>query len=214
MEKTWHPTNPKPRYIPPIVSFVFAIILMFAVSVSEGLSNTDILGIISATILLIYGAGKLYAELTLKNNYIKITETGIQFRESPALGIGWIPVTKTIPFDQIDHVDLVEIKSPIMPEANQPFLMITTKANKSYVIGRDYSVDQLQKIAIALSGVSTLTNKLLRFINKATGKDMSLQDLINTGKRFIKSFTEPTQQKQMNNDTDDDDEGEYIIIDD
>lgn len=211
MEKIWRPDSPTPQFLPPIISITTGTLLISLTIISPGFPSTDVLSLILATFLLTYGFGKLYGELTLDKNYIKVTETALEFREVPVLGLGWFPKTRSIKFDLIRSVDLVEVKSPLLPESHQPYLMVTTKEGKSYIIGRNYSPDQLQKIAIGLSGVTTLTNKLLGFINKTTGKAYSIEDIVNIGKNIISSLREKPTGKNQEDDSDDDED--YIIVD-
>ncbi|RMG28106.1 MAG: hypothetical protein D6732_19530 [Methanobacteriota archaeon] len=214
MEKIWHPDHPQKQLLIPVTSILFGFFLFITVFLSNGFDNTDILSIILGTILLTYGFGKLYGELTLHKNYIKVTETAIEFRETPVLGFGWIPLKRSIKFDAIKNVDLVEVRSPLFPNAHQPYLMITTKGGKSFVIGRGFSPSQLQKIAVGLSGATTLTNKLLGFINKTTGKSYTIDDIVNIGKNIISSLKDsksmaPNGTDKSEDDTDDD----FIVVD-
>ncbi len=214
MEKVWHPENTEQQLLIPLVSIAISIFLLIPPFLADGLDSTAILSIILATILLTYGAGKLYGEMTIDQNYIKITETEIEFRETPILGFGWIPIRRSIKFDAIRNVDLVEIRSPILPNARQPYLMITTKAGKSFVIGRGFSPSQLQKIAIGLSGATTLTNKLLGFINKTTGKSYSIEDIVKIGKNLISSLKDQKHmQVNTKGDRDEEEDSDYIIVD-
>jgi hypothetical protein len=115
---------------------------------------------IGSLLLLIYILGRIYSDINKKQDYIELTREGISFRETPAIGNGWLPQSNKLNFDELKSVDVVELSPLWNPNKKSTALLLWPKNQKQMIIGSQLTKSQQIKIGIALQGSVVLSKSL------------------------------------------------------
>lgn len=158
--------------------FLYNAIIYFTIN-----NFVSVFNLILATFIEIYLIGRIYGEMNVQKDYVEVTQEGINFRETPGFGMGWLPRNGMITFDAVGHVDLIEIQSFLQPEKKSKAILLRTKSNKRLIIASKLGEEQKINILLALRGSVTLSSA----IQKILGSNPEVGDTIKQVADFAKN---------------------------
>lgn len=138
----------------------------------------------TSIIFVTYLCGRIYGELNAHKDFINISKQGIDFRETPGLAQGWLPVGKSLKFDQVKSVDIVQIKNVFNPDSENMAIYLMPTEGKAVVMGSKLDKDQIMKVGLALKGSVAISNTLQRLI----GAEGQVKDVVDSAKQMWNQF--------------------------
>ena len=140
----WNPTDYQRKLILPLIFLILGFIFL-ASTLTSFMKTTGLIQVINlviSTIFVIYLLGRIYGELNVKKDYINISKHGIEFRETPGLSQGWLPVTKSIAFDQVKSIDIIQIKNVFNSNSENMAIYLQPVKGKAIVMGSKLNKDR------------------------------------------------------------------------
>ncbi len=169
-----------------------SLLLVFAVSLYVSIRDfvkdqSDyflIFGMIASTIFITYIIGRIYGEINQENDFIEIADKRISFRTTPAFGMGWLPITKQLFFDEIQTVDMIEVSKFFSPNEKSKAILLWPKNGKQIILGSYLDGPQLMNVVLAMKGGVMLSQKLQNLF----GRDAEVSDTIKKVTEFGKQM--------------------------
>ncbi|MCE7735315.1 MAG: hypothetical protein GPJ54_10590 [Candidatus Heimdallarchaeota archaeon] len=182
----WNPINYQRKLILPLIFQSLALFFLF-LAISSFLDSAGLVqlfNLITSVMFVIYIAGRIYGEINAHKDFINISKQGIDYRETPGVAQGWLPVSRLLAFDQVKSIDVIKIKNLFNPESENMAIYMLPVSGKAKVIGSKLDNDQIMKVGFALKGSVAISNTLQRFL----GEDSQVKDAIDTAKQMWNSF--------------------------
>ncbi|MHA2362794.1 MAG: hypothetical protein ACXAC7_02470 [Candidatus Hodarchaeales archaeon] len=147
--------------------------------------------------LTIYSAGVSYTEYRAKEDFLKITRTGIEYHHSPKIFHGWLPKSGKLNFKKITGVNVLQIVSGLdileqkvsssQKESefdlnefiNKPLLLEIKLKNGGYLrIGERLSPREIIQVAVLIESGAKLGQALSQAMEKFSEKYPNLTNTI------------------------------------
>ncbi len=138
----------------------FAIMNFFA----NPSKTIQVINVMGSCLLLIYVVGRFYGETYKHRDFVDLSSDGLTFRETPSFGLGWMPITRQMKFEEIKSADIVELQSFFHPDKKKTALLLWPRIGKQVIIGSHLSKSQIVKVGLALRGTVMLSNSLEKLI--------------------------------------------------
>lgn len=170
------------------VSILIIFVVSLYVSIRDFvLDQTNyflIFGIIASTVFITYIVGRIYGEVNQDKDFIEISDKRISFRTTPAFGMGWLPGTKQLFFDEIQSVDMIEVSQFFSPNEKKKAILLWPKNGKQIILGSYLEGPQLMNVVLAMKGSVMLSQKLRNLF----GRDAEVSDTIKKVAEFGKQM--------------------------
>ena len=176
-----------------------SLLLVFAVSLYVSIRDfvkdqSDyflVFGTIDSTIFITYIVGRIYGEINQDRDFIEI----ISDRTTPAFGMGWLPMTKQLFFDEIQSVDMIEVSQFFSPNEKSKAILLWPKNGKQIIIGSYLDGPQLMNVVLAMKGSVMLSQKLKNLFGSDTEVSDTIKKVTEFGKQMWNRYKDSVGDK-------------------
>ena len=183
--------------LPVSLMLIFAVSLY--VSIRDFVQDQNnyflIFGIIAATVFITYIVGRIYGEVNQYKDFIEISDKGISFRTTPGFGLGWLPVTKQLLFNEIQSVDMIEVSQFFSPNEKKKAILLWPKNEKQIILGSYLEGPQLMNVVMAMKGSVMLSQKLRNLFGTDTEVSDTIKKVAEFGKQMWNRYKDATGEK-------------------
>ena len=180
-----------------------SLLLVFAVSLYVSIRDfvkdqSDyflVFGTIASTIFITYIVGRIYGELNQDRDFIEIADKRISFRTTPAFGMGWLPITKQLFFDEIQSVDMMEVSKFFSPNEKSKAILLWPKNGKQIILGSYLDGPQLMNVVLAMKGSVMLSQKLKNLFGSDTEVSDTIKKVTEFGKQMWNRYKDSVGDK-------------------
>jgi hypothetical protein len=183
--------------LPGLILLVFIVSLYVSIRdfVSDQTNYFLIFGIIASTIFITYIVGRIYGEINQENDFIEVSDKGISFRSTPGFGMGWLPVSKQLAYDEIQSVDMIEVSQFFSPNEKKKAILLWPKNEKQIILGSYLEGPQLMNVVIAMKGSVVLSQKLKNLFGRDTEASDTIRKVAEFGKQMWNRYKEAREEK-------------------
>ena len=180
-----------------------SLLLVFAVSLYVSIRDfvkdqSDyflVFGTIASTIFITYIVGRIYGELNQDRDFIEIADKRISYRTTPAFGMGWLPMTKQLFFDEIQSVDMIEVSQFFSPNEKSKAILLWPKNGKQIILGSYLDGPQLMNVVLAMKGSVMLSQKLKNLFGSDTEVSDTIKKVTEFGKQMWNRYKDSVGDK-------------------